>query len=146
MTYKPCSPSSALWRPRKGSVPAEACHMGMHMHSPKQPLQSQDCISGRNVTNSWAAGPSRLSTRTRPASAPAPASRTEAALGSADRDYLPWGPWGSRQCLCGQGHFLRAPSTKKGLPFQFLGKENSRYKRELPSSRLGSFRILTVPR
>lgn len=120
--------------------------MDMHMHSPKQPLQSQDCISGRNATNSWAAGPSRLSTQTRPASAPAPASRTEAVLGSADRDYLPLGPWGGHQCLCVQGHFFSAPNTKKGLPFQFVGKENSRYKQELPSSRLENFQILRVPR
>lgn len=68
--------------------------MDMHTYSPRQPLQSQDCISGRNATNSWAAGPALLCTQAQPASAPAPASRTEAALGSAHRDYLPVVPWG----------------------------------------------------
>lgn len=116
---------SRLETPRKGSIPAEARHMAMHTHGPKQPLQSRDCISDRNATNSWAAGPSWLSTQTQPASAPAPApaSRTEAALGGADRDNLPLGPWGGHQCLCGQGHFLSAPSTKKKrAPFPVCGK------------------------
>lgn len=55
--WGPCSPSSALWSPKRDAVPTEPCHMDLHMHSPRQLHQSWDQISGRNATNSWAAGP-----------------------------------------------------------------------------------------
>ena len=133
LRWGPCSPRSALWRGRRDPVPAEACHMAMHTHYPR-PLQSQDWVSGRNATNSWAAGPAWLCTQMGPASVPAPASRTEAALGTGLAETtFHCVPGGEGGCWQGTPH-KKGQSPACGtqrLPCQFAGEENSRYKEKM---------------
>lgn len=40
-----------------GDSDAEVCPMSAHTQGPREPLRNQNCISGRNTTNSWAARP-----------------------------------------------------------------------------------------
>lgn len=40
-----------------GNSEAEVCPMGAHTQGPREPLKSQNCISGKNTANSWAARP-----------------------------------------------------------------------------------------
>lgn len=83
--------------------------MAMHTHC-LRPLQSQDWVSGRNATNSWAAGPAWLCTQMGPGSVPAPASRTEAALGTGLAET-------TFHCVPGgEGGAGRASHTKRASP------------------------------
>lgn len=107
--------------------------MAMHTHCPR-PLQSQDWVSGRNATNSWAAGPAWLCTQMGPGSVPAPASRTEAALGTglAETTFhcVPGGEGGCWQGISHKKGQSRACGTQR-LPCQCVGEENSMYKEKM---------------
>lgn len=38
-----------------GGSEAEVCPVSSHTQAPREPLKSENCISGRNTTNSWEA-------------------------------------------------------------------------------------------